>query len=320
MSEKMGLHNNKFVIRMISIKKIIPYIFGIFLLCILFLYVGFENIIDAIFQTNIFFFILAAFSYLFVQLSATLELKLISRLKFKKIFLSHQCGLLLSQITPGRVGYVYTSYSIAKKEKRSFSETLGLLALIQCVMIGIKILSLLISIVFFSFYFQLPEYLFLSILSSIFIFILIFFILYSKASNKFLSKIPALNRFARYLDSMQKAVKTVSKNTIFKMVILDLVGWFFFGLQFYFLSLSLNINLSFVVCLMLHPLISAVMFIPISPTGLGLAESENELIFSLMNLPIGTGVTFLLMFRLNSLIIDFIGLMDLKAIKIQAPH
>jgi len=68
--------------------------------------------------------------------------------------------------------------------------------------------------------------------------------------------------------------------------------------------------------LMLQPLLTAVLLIPISPTGLGLAESESALIFSLLGMESGIGVAFLLLFRINSIFVDSIGLIDLKNVSI----
>ena len=67
---------------------------------------------------------------------------------------------------------------------------------------------------------------------------------------------------------------------------------------------------------MLNPLISVIMFVPISPTALGVAESGSALIFDLLGLQLGTGVAFLLLFRINSIAFDSVGLIDLKTIKI----
>jgi len=297
-------------------KKIIPFVVGLIMLGGVLYYVGVENIVTVLSKTNLFYFLLALVCYLIVQILAAMKLKIVSRLKFSQIFLSHQGGMLLSQITPGKAGYLYTAYSIAKKEKKSISSMIGVISLIQGIMMAVKILLISVALIYFSFYFQIPNYLFLSVLIPILMLLAIVFLLYSKSSKKLLSKILFLKKGVKYLESMQKAVKIVTKKTALRMVVLDLMGWFFCGLQFFFLVNALEINLSFLICLMLNPLISVIMFVPISPTALGVAESGSALIFDLLGLQLGTGVAFLLLFRINSIAFDSVGLIDLKTIKI----
>jgi hypothetical protein len=224
--------------------------------------------------------------------------------------------MFLSQITPGRTGYLYTPYSLAKKEGKSISAMVGLISLVQGLMIAAKIFVVALALIYFSFLFEIPNYLFLSFLTPILALAIIIFFLYSNKSKKLLSKIPVLRKGAKYLELMQEAVKNVSKKVALEMVILDLIGWLFYGLQFFLLTNVLGVSLSFLTCLMLQPLITVILLIPISPTGLGLAESESALIFSLLGLELGIGVAFLLLFRINSILVDSIGIIDLKTIRI----
>jgi len=299
-----------------SMRKIIPFILGFLLLGIVLFYTGIGNIVTIISETNLFYFFLAAVSCLIVEILAALKLKLVSHLNFPEIFLSHQGGMFLSQITPGRIGYLYTAYSLAKKENKSISAMVGLISLIQGLMIASKIFVLALALIYFSFLFEIPYYLFLSFLTPVLAVIIIIFFLYSNTSKELLSKIFVLRKGVRYLELMQKSVKNVSKKVALEMVTLDLIGWLFYGLQFFLLINALGVSLSFLTCLMLQPLITAVLLIPISPTGLGLAESESALIFSLLGLESGIGVAFLLLFRINSIFVDSIGIIDLKTMRI----
>jgi hypothetical protein len=302
--------NNNFI------KKIIPFLIGLIILATLFYFVKIENIVEALSNTNLFYFFLAAIFYLCDQFFATLKLKQVSSLNFFQLFLSHQGGMFLSQITPSRAGYLFAGYSIAKKEKKSISEVFGLISLIQGIMISVKIFSITLAIFYFSFYFAIPNYVYFSFLVPILILIAIIFILYCKTSKNFLSKIPFFNRGVKYLELMQQSVKKVDKKIAIKLVILDLLGWIFFGIQFFFLIKALGFDLSFWVCLMMQPLISAFTFIPISPSGLGVAESEGAILFDMLGLQYGIGVAFLFLFRINSIFVDSIGLIDLKTIKL----
>lgn len=297
-------------------KKIVPLIIGVSILLMIFYYFDTENIIALLSKTNLFYFILAAFCYLVIEILAALKLKLVSKLNFSQIFFSHQGGMIFTYAIPGRVGYLYTAYSLAKKIKKSISSMVGLITLVQGIMIGAKIFSISVALIYFSFILKIPNSIFLSLLLPIMILAGIIFLLYSKTPQKLLSKIPVINKAVKYLNLMQKSVKKVDKKKAIKMIMIDFIGWFFYGLQFFLLLNALGIHLPPIIYFMLHPLISAVMFIPISPTALGIAESESAFLFYLLGLSFETGVAFLLLFRINTLIIDAIGLIDLKTIKI----
>ena len=307
-----------------KIKKLGPIFIGFLILIGLLYFIGFERISSQLsgldINNFIYYFVLALFAFFIVEILASLKLKLISDLKFRKILLSHLGGMFLSQITPARIGYVYTAYSLAKKENKSISKKVGLIALVQGVMLSVKIIVLLVAIIFISLQFrqtsELVMLLFMGLTTIFLMLLVLVFILYTKKSKAFFSKIPLVKKFVKYIDLMQDAVKKVPVKKAFIMIVLDLGGWLFYGLQFYFIANSLNLPLSFIICLMLHPIISAVLFVPLSPSALGIAESGNEIIFNLLGLALGTGVVFLLVFRLNTIIVDSIGIIDLKIVKI----
>lgn len=299
-----------------KVKEISTFIIGLVLLFLVLYFLGFQKIFSLLSKTNLFYFLLAALSFFVVEILAALKLKLISPLKFPKIFESHLAGMFLSQITPGRAGYLYTSYSLAKKEDKSVSGKVGIVSLVMGIMMISKVFLIILAIIYFSFLFKIPNYFFLSLLMPLLIIIFVFSILYSEKSKTFLSKIPFLKKGLKYLELMQKAVKEVSPKKLFSMIILDLCGWLFWGVQFFFLINSLGYSLSLLSCLMLQAILSAVLFIPISPNALGLGESANALIFSLLGFPASLGVAFLILFRINTLMVDSLGIIDLRTIKI----
>ncbi len=297
-------------------KKIATLVISIIILVLLFYVIGFENIYKEFLGINYFYFMLALCSYFIVQIFASLKIKLVSNLKYSKILLSHQAGMFLSQITPGRLGYLYTGYSIAKKQNKSISKMVGRIAYIQGIMLLFKILIIFLSFFYFSYFFEIPFYLFISILTISIIVLLIFLVIYSTKTLNLISKIPVLCKNKKYFEYMQESVKSIPKTSIIKMMILDIFGLMFYGLQIYFIVNAMGINLSFLTCLMLQPLITAFLFVPLSPGALGIGETGGAVIFNLLGLGSSAGVAFLLLFRLNSLIIDSIGLVDLKNIKI----
>jgi len=297
-------------------KKIINVFIGIALLVLVFYFFGFENILQVLSKVNLFYFFIAGGFFLISEVFAALKLKLVSPLKFSKVFFSHLGGMFLSQMTPGRAGYFYTSYSLAKKENTSISGKVGVVSLIMGLMMLSKVFLIILAIIYFSFLFEIPNYLLLSFMMPILIVLLVFFVLYSKKSRNILSKIPILNKFVKYLELMQNAVAEISFKKIIKIMVLDIFGWLFWGFQYYFLINSLGYTIPFVTCLMLQVIFSAILFIPISPNALGLGESGSALVFGLLGFEPMLGVAFLLLLRINMFLFDSPGMIDLKTIPI----
>ena len=69
---------------------------------------------------------------------------------------------------------------------------------------------------------------------------------------------------------------------------------------------------------MLQPLLTSIMFIPLTPSGIGVAESGSAILFNIIGFSSAIGVTFLLLQRLSAIIVDSFGLIDLKIHKIKS--
>ena len=86
------------------------------------------------------------------------------------------------------------------------------------------------------------------------------------------------------------------------------MGWIFAALQWYFLGKAIGIEISFFSFFLLHPLISILMFVPLSPAGLGLMEGGIILVFSFFGISPALGMAFSVLVRVSILVVDIIGL------------
>ncbi len=302
-------------------KTLLTFIIGIIIIIALFASIPIDETITTLSQTNLIYFIAAGIFYLINTFILAIKINLVKTkdmiMSLKDIFLSSQGGMLLSDVTPGRAGYAYASYSMAVKTNTSISENLGRIGLIQGLMMLTKVIMIIIAFVFFSYIINIPIIFLIAVAIPIAIAAVIVAILYTKASHKILGKIPVLNKITKYLDLMQKAVKEISKANIAKILILDFIAWFFVAAQFYFIALALNFELGIVTAFMLVPLLSVLNFIPISPAGLGLTESGNVVLFTLLGYSPAIAVSFALLWRINNIVFDIItGVPDLKHVKL----
>jgi len=293
----------------ISDKKniILPAIVGLALLIIIFINIGTKNIFSVFKNISLKYFFLAAFFYICSNLVASVKISFFSKLKMKKIFFSHVGGMLLSQLTPGRIGYFYTSYSLAKKENKSVSSYIGIIGFLQAVSMFAKAMLTIFALIYFSRFFIIPSAVANAFWVPLLFILAMIVLLFTNIPNKILGK-----KFENNIKLLQQGVRKLGKPIIAKWLVLDFVAWLFLGAQWYFLARSVAIPIGYIFCLFLHPLITAIMFIPVSPTALGIAEGGMAVLFNLLKLGSASGVGFMVLIRINTFIADSVGLIDLK--------
>jgi hypothetical protein len=179
----------------------------------------------------------------------------------------------------------------------------------------LKVLFCIMALIYFSAYITdagSQEYLLLAGVFPVIGVIIIAVVLYTKILNRLLGKLPKGSTLLEYVDRMQDATREISKMRILKLSLLTSCGWLLSSAQWFFLAVSMGATISYVTALMLQPILTTVMFVPLSPSGLGLAEGGSALLFKAVGLTLADGVAFMLLVRVNSIIVDSIGLLDLR--------
>jgi len=113
---------------------------------------------------------------------------------------------------PGRVGYYYTAFSIAKKTKESRTKNIGLLTLMQGIGFFAKVISCLIAILYLSARLISAEsrnYLLLASLVPVPLCNTNSTHSLHKTVNRMIMHIPALRFTLKYITNLQHAVKEV---------------------------------------------------------------------------------------------------------------
>ena len=57
-----------------------------------------------------------------------------------------------------------------------------------------------------------------------------------------------------------------------KIFILTMACWILKGFEWWFLGLALGLNITWVAYFLIHPLVTALAFVPITPAGAGVQE------------------------------------------------
>jgi uncharacterized membrane protein YbhN (UPF0104 family) len=175
-------------------------------------------------------------------------------LKFKENFWIFLETIYLSYVTPGKIGDIARiwimkeHFNIEKKETMIayiFDRVQDLLFLIICVLYGL----------FFILNIQISNYIYIGLI--IFIILYIF-------KNRLLNLFK--NRF-----NIEKNIQT-NLNFEIKVFIINIISYFFYFLQLYFLAKAMNLNIEYSFIVALISISAIATIIPISIGGLGVRE------------------------------------------------
>ena len=296
----------------------IQIIIGISIIAFILNKLGLDEVFIVLKKTDMFYFVLACLSYLFLNLILASRLSYLltktgHEIKFRDVFLSHMGGMIIGDLTPGRSGYFLTPSILKKKAGIPITEGMACIFAPQGIEFILKVAGAIAAIIYLSYYLNIDNnFIIYSGIGSVILLIVgILMLLVSwnneKMTSKFLGKIPFLNKFTGNLSSF-KDRSILIKDSLNMILMLYLIGWLFAALQWYFLGKAIGIDISFFSFFLLHPLITILMFVPLSPAGLGLMEGGIILVFSFFGISPALGMVFSVLVRISILVVDIIGL------------
>ncbi|CAG0958650.1 MAG: lysylphosphatidylglycerol synthase transmembrane domain-containing protein [Candidatus Methanoperedens sp.] len=296
----------------------IQIIIGISIIAFILNKLGLHEVFIVLKKTDMFYFVLACLSYLFLNLILASRLSYLltktgHEIKFRDVFLSHMGGMIIGDLTPGRSGYFLTPSILKKKAGIPITEGMACIFAPQGIEFILKVAGAIAAIIYLSYYLNIEKnfIIYSGIGSLILLIVGILMLLVSwnneKMTSKFLGKIPFLNKFTGNLSSF-KDRSILIKDSLNIILMLYLIGWLFAALQWYFLGKAIGIDISFFSFFLLHPLITILMFVPLSPAGLGLMEGGIILVFSFFGISPALGMVFSVLVRISIIVVDLIGL------------
>jgi len=234
------------------------------------------------------------------------------KISYKDLFWFHFFGYAIGQLTPGKLGYFSVAY-LLKKQKISYSFSTSVLIFAQFMSLTVQVILASFGI----FYLILMKgvdlggiiYVILALgwISVLSVGIVLFF-KYGPSRLKFIKKFPYGEKIFGMMGNLDRDFSKV-KPMISTVFIITLVMWLISGLAWYFIGMSLGMDISIISYILLNPLISSSTFIPISPSGMGIAEAGSVLIFSFLGVQMEKAFVLMILDRSINL---FIGLLGLK--------
>ncbi|MGV8128699.1 MAG: flippase-like domain-containing protein [Methanolinea sp.] len=284
---------------------------GIILIFAILKFISATEFLRILGSLDIRFFLLALFCYFLNNVLMVFRLKRLlahqgQKIRIKFVFWAHMAGMILSDFTPLRSGYLYTAQALRKRGipldagTATITSTYiyDLLFKISVALIGISYLyaSLLSP--------QISSILILTILLIAIILGTYFLLLYLPNSFKVLvsgwktgEKILGFGIQARRIQQF------------FPMILgISFLGWLLRGLQWFFIGLSLHLVFhSPLDAFFLSPLLTLFSLVPLSPAGIGIQEAAIITFFALIGIPVALSASFAFLVRGSEILVDAIG-------------
>ena len=296
-------------------------------------YVGIGSLVSILSQMKLEYFALAFLAYFGINvLFAVRLMRVLKRdgvkTSFGKTLLAQYAGMLTSDVTPGRSGYFLTPVYLRDQEVPTSKSLSGILG-IQTIEFLAKVAGGVGAVVFlletvpstnweqFGAFAGINLGLLIAGLGIALMLtgaIVLAAFTWSRramsffdrvANSRFLKRFTGglMGKLEEYKDSAQK-----TRRAIPEIILITLACWVLKGFEWYFLGLALGITqIPWIGFFLIHPLVTALAFVPITPAGVGVQEFGIVGIFSLMGVDFGVAGAFALLSRVLLIVEDLIG-------------
>lgn len=293
---------------------ILQAILGLLLVIAILLFISTQEFLTTFLSIDLPFFLLALVCYFLNNVLMIFRLKRLlahqgQKLRLKFVFWAHMAGMILSDFTPLRSGYLYTAEALRKKgvplETGTASITstyiYDLLFKVSIALLGFAYLytSLLSPRITYS--------LAITLLLVAMIFIAYFLVLYPPSLfREFIAKW-SLGRKALEIGEEGRKIQQ-----FFPMILtISFLGWVLRGLQWLFIGFSLHLSFhSHLDAFFLSPLLTLFSLIPLTPAGIGIQETAIIAFFSIIGIPVTLAASFAFLVRGSEILVDAAGIRE----------
>ena len=317
------------------LKAAIQIIFMVAIFGALLWYIGLDSLYHALLTIKVEYLLLAFLMYFGINLFFTIRLRRVLSKKgvktsFGKTLLAQYAGMLTSDVTPGRSGYILTPVYLRDQNvpsSKSLSAVLGIQTIEFLVKVagGIGAVILLVETVptatWDTFFPQTIAGINIGLIVAalgialmlVGAIVLAAFTWSERAIGIFnrIANWRFIKRFAGGLMGKLEEYKESSNSTqkaIPEILGLTMVCWIIKGFEWYFLGIALGItNVPWIAYFLIHPLVTALAFVPITPAGIGVQEFGILGVLGLLGVPVATAGAFAILARGLLIIEDLIG-------------
>jgi uncharacterized protein (TIRG00374 family) len=294
--------------------SIIQGVIAIAILMLIFSIIDFQLFLSLLTNLDIRFILLAGLCYLVNNLLMAYRIKKIlftigENLRFKLVFFSHMSGMLLSDFTPARSGYLYTAIALNKRDV-PLEKGISTITSTYLYDLTLKMIVALIGAYF------LYSYIFAARIS--YALIITFLLILGVIVGYLIIMYPfeGIRNLFQKRETLKKILvfgersREIQRYAPFILSI-SLAGWILRGLQWYMIALSMRqVFLTPVDALFLNPLLTLVSLIPLTPAGWGIQEAGIIFVFTAMGVSATIAASFALINRFVEVAVDSIGIKE----------
>jgi glycosyltransferase 2 family protein len=296
---------------------------------------GIDYLYNTILTVNVTFLILAFLMYFGINLFFAIRLRRVLakdgvKTSFGKTLLAQYAGMLTSDVTPGRSGYILTPVYLRDQNvpaSKGLSAILGIqtIEFLLKVVGGVGAVIYLVEFVPAATWDSMFPQTVLGVNIGLLIAVLGITVMligaivlasftWSHRAISIFDKIANSRYLKRFtggiigkLEEYKESAHS-TKKAIPEIIGLTVVCWILKGFEWYFLGLALGItNVPWEAFFLIHPLVTALAFVPITPAGIGVQEFGVIGILGLLGVASPTAGVFALLARGLLIIEDLIG-------------
>ncbi|MGD6810886.1 MAG: lysylphosphatidylglycerol synthase transmembrane domain-containing protein [Candidatus Bathyarchaeia archaeon] len=293
-------------------------------------YVGIDSLINTLSQMKLEYLPLAFLAYFGINVLFALRLKRVlkregAKLSLRKTLFAQYAGMLTSDVTPGRSGYFLTPVYLRDQNVPTSVSLSGILG-IQTVEFLFKVFGGILAVVFLIETIQLSgTLLWISVLGVVLMLVgavLLALLSWSDRVLRLFNRIFNSKFLARFTGGLMgkleeyKQSANHTRKSIPEIAGLTMLCWLLKGFEWYFLGLALGIGqIGWLGFFLLHPLVTALGFVPITPSGIGFQEGAIVAVITAVltagGIPLSTALAsataFALISRMLLILEDLLG-------------
>jgi len=285
-------------------------------------YVGLDTLVMILTRTNPSYLLLAFLAYFLINVLFTIRIiRVLQRQGIKATFgrtiLAHYGGMLTSDFTPGRSGYMLTPVYLRNQgieTSASLSSILG----IQSIEFLVKVVGGALALIFLLNQTSMTRELLWIGAIGIGLMLLGGFalaaIIWSPRIAALIQRIAGSRLLVRFTGAIMGKLEEFGQNAmriqsaVPEIALISVLSWILKGFEWYFLGLSLGItNIGWLGFFLIHPLATAMGFVPLTPSGIGFQEGAIVGIFLLLGVDIRLALGFAILSRVLLIIEDLLG-------------
>ncbi len=317
------------------LKYVVQVVIMVAIFGVLLWYVGIGSLYETLLNIKIEYLLLAFLMYFGINLFFTVRLRRVLakdgvKTSFGKTLLAQYAGMLTSDVTPGRSGYILTPVYLRDQNvptSKSLSAVLGIQTIEFLIKVvgGVGAVLYLVEFVPASTWNELFPQSFLGVNIGLLIAVLGIALMLTGAivlaaftwsqraisvfdriaNSRFLKRFTGgiMGKLEEYKDSAHSTQKAIPE-----IIGLTMICWVLKGLEWYFLGLALGItNIPLIAYFLIHPLVTALAFVPITPAGAGVQEFGIIGVLGLLGVAVVPAGVFALLARGLLIIEDLVG-------------